>query len=258
LFKIITRFFSSDQLEYLKSLARWIRNGEQIQSRDYLWKGHKNAICYIAGKAALMLPNSQNEYQRFSKHYHISCAYRVIYNGIDPEVFLQKKPNQSRNEKLVLCVARIEGMKNQLKLIKALNNTEYTLYLIGKPAPNHLEYYETCKKIAASNIHFIGFQAQEELAKYYHEAKVHVLPSWNETCGLSSLEAAYNGCNIVITDKGDTREYYDKNAWYCDPADISSIFQAVDKAAKAPCNTTCLLEKIEKRYNWQKAALDTK
>ena len=28
---------------------------------------------------------------------------------------------------MVLCVARIEGIKNQLNLIKALNNTEYQL-----------------------------------------------------------------------------------------------------------------------------------
>jgi glycosyltransferase involved in cell wall biosynthesis len=257
LLKIIASVFSSDQLEYLKSLARWIRNGEQIQSRDYLWKGHKNAVRYVAGKASLLLPNSQNEYQRFSKHYHISSAYRIIYNGVDPEVFSQEKTGHSRNEKLVLCAARIEGKKNQLNLIKALNNTEYKLYLIGKPAPNHLEYYEACKRIAASNIHFIGFQPQETLTKYYQEAKVHVLPSWNETCGLSSLEAAYNGCNIVITDKGDTIEYYGENAWYCDPGDISSIFEAVDKAAKAPCNNTRLLQKIEELYNWEKAASDT-
>jgi glycosyltransferase involved in cell wall biosynthesis len=258
LFKVVTSVFSSDQLEYLKSIARWVRNGERTQSLEYLWKGHRNAVRNIAGKAALLLPNSQNEYQRFSKHYNISCAYRVIYNGIDPDVFSPKKPSQLRSEKLVLCVARIEGKKNQLNLIKALNNTEYKLYLIGKPAPNHLEYYEECKRIAGNNIHFIGFQPQEELTKYYQEAKVHVLPSWNETCGLSSLEAAYNGCNIVITDKGDTLEYYGEHAWYCDPANISSIFEAVDKAAKAPCNNTDLLRKIGELYNWQKAALETK
>jgi len=40
------------------------------------------------------------------------------------------------------------------------------------------------------------------------DIQVHMLPSWFETTGLSSIEAAVMHCNIVITDKGDTREYF--------------------------------------------------
>jgi len=36
----------------------------------------------------------------------------------------------------VLCIARIEGIKNQLNLIKALNDTEFNVLLIGSHAPN--------------------------------------------------------------------------------------------------------------------------
>jgi hypothetical protein len=37
----------------------------------------------------------------------------------------------------ILCVARIEGRKSQLNLVKAVRNLPYKLVLIGKPAPNH-------------------------------------------------------------------------------------------------------------------------
>ena len=91
---------------------------------------------------------------------------------------------------------------------------------------------------------------------YYKKAKVHVLPSWHETCGLSSLEAAAMGCNIVITDKGFTREYFGENAFYCNPASPESIFNAVEQAAQAGYNSV-LQQKILHHYTWQQAAAST-
>jgi len=253
----LTRFLSGDKLEYAKAIARWIKNGERIQSLEYLLCGHRFCVKKVAMKSSLLLPNSFSEYERFRKRYDIEVPFQVIYNGIDPEII--SEPGASlplRNEKLVLCVGRIEGNKNQLNLIRALNNSEYTLYIIGKPAPNHARYFEACKKEAAANIQFKGFVQPAALSDFYRQAKVHALPSWNETCGLASLEAAYHGCNIVITDKGDTAEYYGKHAWYCNPTDPASIFNAVDAAAKAPLQQD-LKQKIEQIYNWEKAATDT-
>ena len=91
---------------------------------------------------------------------------------------------------------------------------------------------------------------------YYRKAKVHVLASWHETCGLSSLEAAAMGCNIVITEKGFTREYFGDDAFYCNPAHPESIFNAVEKAAQSDCQEH-LQQKILQHYTWQKAAAST-
>ena len=85
---------------------------------------------------------------------------------------------------------------------------------------------------------------------------MHVLPSWFETTGLSSLESAASGCNIVITDKGDTAEYFGQYAYYCDPASADSILEAVTKAAAAPVNKA-LSELITSKYTWQQAARQT-
>ena len=86
-------------------------------------------------------------------------------------------------------------------------------------------------KLAAKNIHFIDHLPQEELIHYYQKAKVHVLPSWFETCGLSTLEAAAMGCNIVITNKGYASEYFNDHAFYCDPSSPASILDAIYKAS---------------------------
>ena len=187
--------------------------------------------------------------------YKIKKKYSVIPNGIDNSIFYSS-PESEKDNKLILSAARIEGRKNQLNLIRALNDTAYTLMLTGLPAPNQRKYYEECKKIASKNIIFCGRVPIETLVDYYKKAKVHVLPSWHETCGLSSLEASALGCNIVITEKGFTREYFGDDAFYCDPASPESIFNAVEKAAQSDCRKA-LQQKILQNYTWQHAAAST-
>lgn len=257
LVSLLSRHLSPDNMEYLKTIARWIKNGEKIQSNNYLLHGHRKAVQELAKNASYLLPNSENEYRRFSENYGIAAPYRVIYNGIDGDVFSAATSfYETRDPKEVICVARIEGKKNQLNLIKALNNTDFKLRLIGKPAPNHSKYFDECLRIAAPNVSFEGFVPQENLLPYYQKAKVHVLASWNETCGLSSLEAANAGCNIVITDKGDTVEYFGEDAAYCDPGNPESIYNAVVRAADAP-PPVLLQHKINTTYNWGEAAKQT-
>jgi len=176
--------------------------------------------------------------------------------GIDEQLFKPGNNNRQRQPDLVLCVARIEGIKNQLNLIKALNNTRYRLLLIGEAAPNQQRYYEECRALAASNVSFIGHLSQEELVNYYQQAKVHVLPSWYESCGLASMEAAAMGCTIVATRNGFAESYLGNDAFYCDPASWASIFTAVDAAAKTPSNTV-LRERITNDYTWKQAATRT-
>jgi glycosyltransferase involved in cell wall biosynthesis len=254
---LLSRYLTSDQIEYAKAMARWVKNGEAITSSQYFLKGHKRSIQDIARGAACLLPNSESEYKRFVSSYQVERPYKVIYYGVDPDLFPSDSMEIPKPDPLaVICASRIEGKKNILNLIKALNNTSFRLKIIGKPAPNHLKYYDECKRIAAGNVSFADFIPQVELADYYISAKVHALPSWNETCGLSSLEAAYYNCNLVITDKGDTQDYFGRDAWYCDPRDPESIYDAVAKASSAPVGNT-LKNKIAELYNWRTAAKQT-
>jgi glycosyltransferase involved in cell wall biosynthesis len=251
----LLRKFPEGCNEYLKTLARWISGTDALQSKPYLWKGQQKSIREILDKASGILPNSEKEYQKLIDLYAIEKQYAVVPNGIDPTLFHQDKTRRKDN-KLVLCAARIEGIKNQLNLIKALNNTSYTLLLLGTASPNQKKYYEQCRKTAAKNILFHEQVSQTVLTEYYNTAKVHALPSWFETCGLSSLEAAAMGCNIVITEKGYTREYFGNDGFYCDPSDPESIFNAIEEAAQAEPKKE-LQQKILNQYTWQQAAAIT-
>jgi glycosyltransferase involved in cell wall biosynthesis len=252
---MLFKFISPDKIEYIKTVARWLLKKDSLRSKSYLWRGQRRSIRFILKKTALLLPNSEAEYKKLSSSYKINRPYTIVPNGVNTEFFSSFGIIRKR-EDLIICAARIEGIKNQLNLIKALNNTAYSLLLIGEPSPNQQSYYKECKKQAASNIHFLGKLSQEELATYYQQAKVHVLPSWFETCGLSSLEAAFMGCNLVITDRGFTRDYFGNDAFYCEPGDPASIFEAIDRAAKASQNNN-LRQKIMKEFTWEIAATKT-
>jgi glycosyltransferase involved in cell wall biosynthesis len=244
-----------DSIEYLKTIARWILGRDHLSSLDYTWKGQRKSIIEILNGAAMILPNSESESRRVRQTYFDKIKYMVVPNGINPLLF-KPDPETKKDELLVLCVARIEGIKNQINLIKALNNTKYKLLIIGAHAPGQTDYYNKCRSIAADNISFAGHIPQHELVAYYQQAKVHILPSWFETTGLSSVEAAVMGCNIVITDKGDTREYFGDEAFYCDPSAPENILNAVEAAAEAPQNGR-LRNKILEQYTWKQAALQT-
>lgn len=249
-------FLSADGIEYVKTVGRWLLGRDHLASKDYLWKGHKRSVNAILKNAAMILPNSQSEYERVGRMYLRGLNRRITPNGVNPELF-KYDPSIKKDEKLVLCVARIEGLKNQINLIKALNNTDFKLLIIGASAPNQKGYYQQCKDIAADNVTFINHIPQDELVAYYQKAKVHILPSWFETTGLSSLEAALMGCNIVITNKGDACEYFGYNAFYCEPEKPESILAAIERASVSDTNQT-LREKILKKFTWHEASLRTK
>ncbi|MHA4847431.1 glycosyltransferase family 4 protein [Flavitalea antarctica] len=245
-----------DFIEYLKVIARFLLKGEKIISPEYLWMGHRGSVKYVIDKASLLLPNSHSEYNRLQQHYAISKPYVKIPNGIDPELFDLENNKIERDDVVVICVGRIEGRKNQLNVIRALNGTKFKLYIIGSPAKNQPKYFQACKEQAASNVTFIENLPQDQLVSYYKRAKVHILASWFETTGLSTLEASYLGCNVVITDKGDTTEYFENYAFYCDPSSPLSIFAAVQQAASAPFDEQ-LRQKILIEYSWSETARQT-
>lgn len=249
------KFFPAGKTEYLKTIARGLAGKDIFPGISYLRKGQQKSITAILKKCSALLTGSEEEYQLIKKKFGPVQLQKNIPLGIDP---LRFKTSETipKEEDLVICVARIEGIKNQLNLIKALNNSAYRLLLIGTAAPNQMNYYQTCKKIAAGNISFIDHLPQEELLQYYQKAKVHVLPSWYENCGLASLEAAAMQCNIVSTKNGFASAYFGKDIFYCDPSSLSSIYDAVDKAAKK-ATTSLLSEKVRSSYTWERTAAQT-
>ncbi len=208
--------------------------------------------------ATVYLPNGQGEADLLSSTYGMDLSRTVVVtNAVDerffsarPEPFIEKYGLRD----FVLCAARVEKRKNQLMLVAALRGAGIPLVIIGQPNPE--EYRELCRRYADDSVTFLDALPQEELASAYAAAKVHALPGWFETPGLSTLEAAAAGCNIVTTDRGTALEYLGDAAWYCDPRDIVSIRDSVLAAYHAP-RSGKLQGLVRERCTWERAAEST-
>jgi glycosyltransferase involved in cell wall biosynthesis len=251
----VFRITGKHHAEYLKNCYRILKRQDRLVSPSYLL-GHRRAVKKVLEGAALILPNSQSEYSRLKADFRVSNAFRVIPNGIDTQVF-GALPAVERNENQVLCVGQIYGLKNQHRLIEATRKLGVRLVIIGKPPPNHVGYYEYCKKMAHPGVTFHPFMPQQELVQYYAGSKVHALPSWFETTGLSSLEAGAMGCNLVVGTGGDTRDYFLNHASFCDAGDQSGIEQALASELQKPVSPG-FRKHILEHFTWEQAALETR
>lgn len=254
----VLRRLSPDGQEYLKALARVLRNGEPTGATDYWWRGHAASARQVISGARAVLPNSLSEQRRLEARYGVARPSYVVPNGVDAAAIAEAQSSpDARYQGAIVCAARIEGNKNQLALIRALRWLEVPLVFTGQPAPNHLSYAAHCRAEAGANVRFLGRLAEHvDVLRILAAARVHVLPSHFETCGLSSLEAAALGTRIVVGDRGDVRDYFGSAAVYCDPDDEASIRAAVLEAM-ATSAPTGFADEVLTRYTWAAAAQAT-
>jgi glycosyltransferase involved in cell wall biosynthesis len=253
---LLAKVFSQHFIEYIKTGAKYFLKGEKVSTYKYFLLGHKGSIKFLLKNASYLLPNSHSEYQRLYADFGIGVPYQVVVNAIDTNLFILDANDTQRSNTQVVCAARIEGIKNQKNLIRAVSGKSFQLKLIGRASENQQAYFNECVGEAGENIEFIPQISQSDLLNYYKKAKVHVLPSWFETTGLASLEAAAMGCNIVISDKGDVREYFGDLAYYCNPDKPETIALAIENALKDDVRNG-LREKVINDYTWEKAAEQT-
>lgn len=214
-------------------------------------RGHFEGSALAFELADLLLPNSRGEADRLREELSLTVPMHVVPNGVDAELFVPPKEGTERSG--VVCVARLEPHKNQLALIKELSGTGIKLTLVGDEHPHHRAYAARCRAAADHNVMFLPAMPQDELVSVYQQAAVHVLPSWFETTGLASLEAAATGCAVVTTSRGYAAEYFGNLAVYCDPQRRRSIGVAVsDALSREP--PPALRRHVASLYTWDHTA----
>jgi glycosyltransferase involved in cell wall biosynthesis len=204
--------------------------------------------------ADLLLPNSVSEAAAIRDALHIDRPWHVVPNAADATVFAP--PRRDAPRRGVVMVGRLEPHKNQLGLIRALRGSGVPLTIVGNPHPDHPAYADACYRAADAAVTFESGREQSALPALYQAAVVHALPSWWETTGLVSLEAALSGCQIVTTSRGFAFDYFEDLAHYCDPQRPASIAVAVARALDAE-PSPMLRERVATKFSWVRAAEET-
>jgi glycosyltransferase involved in cell wall biosynthesis len=176
--------------------------------------------------------------------------YVVAPLGVDDDAFAAER-SESRSG--VLCVGRIEPLKNQAGLLFALRDVDVQVTLLGQTYD--AEYLALCRRWATPRTRFVERISREELLALHGRTAVHVLPSWGDLPGFVSLDAAAAGARVVAGTRGSEREYLGPDVAYVDPLDPGGIRDAVLRALERPARDRG--DALERRLGartWQRHA----
>jgi len=260
--RFVWRRLNQEAREKLKTALRVFFDPRQLKTAyQQLLIGFRRQQKEVLEGTTMILPNSTLENEAIRKDFGINFDYEIIPNAVDSSFIRQENTFDEKMVKreYVLCVGNYIERKNQLALLKALEKEDIPLVFIGGVTNSHRHYYRKICRLAAqrkANTKVLQKVKQDELIPLYLGAKVIALPSWIETTGLSCLEGALTGSNVVVTDLGYAKEYFGKMACYCNPNDIGSIRKAVLKAYELPTNPN-LRAHILENYTWDKTAMAT-
>lgn len=230
------------------------------------------AVRRVLTTAALVAPNSHAEVAALRHHYRLGRdrgpdRWAVVPNGIHLERWRYgRAPADDRAQRLtalgldpaaapvVACVARVEPVKNQLAIVRALDALPgAALVLVGPDgdAAYADEVRATAAARAPGRVALPGRMEAGELAALLGAVDVHVLASYRETPGLATLEAAATGCAVVVTADGSATEYLGDAAYVADPTDPASIAAQIAAAAADPRQPAA--RAAVERYDWSVA-----
>lgn len=157
----------------------------------YLRKWDRRA----AGRPDFIVANSQNISQRIKKYFGRE-ADKVIF----PPVDLMSGKKDIEKEEYYLIISRLESHKKTDLAIRAFNQNEKNLKIIGSGQESR-----RLKKLARKNIDFLGGISDNEKVGYLRKAKALIFPQ-EEDFGIVACEAQMFGTPVIAYGKGGALE----------------------------------------------------
>jgi glycosyltransferase involved in cell wall biosynthesis len=141
--------------------------------------------------------------------------------------------------------------KKTPRLVEAAKKYGFNLKLAGHLMGESERLWLNNLIDGAKNIEYVGEVSENALIDLYRRAKVFALPSLQEGVGMVALEAAAYGCEIVLTNFGAPKEYYDSKAILVNPKSVDEIGKAIMKAMNQSFAQPSLKKYIEDNYSEQ-------
>lgn len=138
--------------------------------------------------------------------------------------------------------------KNVPRLIEAAKKFGFELKLAGSLHGKSDEEWLYNLIGDADNIEYVGMVSDEILIDYYKRCKVFALPSLLEGVGMVALEAAAYGAEIVLTNIGAPKEYWQGHAELVNPYSVDEIGTGVLKCMKKDFSKSGMLDFIRENY----------
>ncbi|MBT4849823.1 glycosyltransferase [Candidatus Parcubacteria bacterium] len=202
-----TRYLWDDQEEYIGNLpeGKFLKTFlprllDRLQQWDY--DKAQNVDHFIA--------NSNFIAKKIAKHYKKDA--QVIYPPVNVDDF----HISNEIEDYYLLVSRLRPYKKVDMAIHAFNNLKLPLKIIGSGSE-----MSRLKKLAHSNIEFLGEISDEERNRYLARCKAFIYPQI-EDFGITAIEAMASGRPVIALKKGGALEtvveglsgtFFDEQTW---------------------------------------------
>ncbi|MFA6974173.1 MAG: glycosyltransferase [Parcubacteria group bacterium] len=204
-------------ISYIHSPMRfvWDANGEYLQQQEKGWGMNflaRSILNYIriwdksaADRPDFLIANSQYTQARIKKYYGRESA--VIYPPVDVDRGshnVDRAENDTRyairDTRPFLIVSRLSPYKKVDVVVEAFNKLGLPLIVIGEGS--HEKYL---RSIAGENIQFLGWQSDEQVQKYYQNARAFIFAGVDDF-GIAPVEAMSFGTPVLAIRKGGVKE----------------------------------------------------
>lgn len=221
------QYLSIGKNEYSSFLNRFlIRMIHSITALNYTFADQVSPVC---------------EYNtRWEKHFDVETSrIKVIYNGVDSNVFTEAKP-RSDGRPTVVTVARIDPLKDIMTLIQSavmvkakIPDVKFIIY--GSVSVKG--YYEECLSLRQEleledTVEFAGHTTN--MAAAYASGDIVALTSISEAFPYSVVEAMMCGRTVVSTDVGGIREALGDTGIMVAPRDDMALADGLIKLLENP------------------------
>lgn len=180
-----------------------------------------------------IIANSNFVSRRINKYYRRNSD--VIHPPTDVSKFFVSE----KQEEFFLMVGRLITYKRFDIAIEAFNKLGLPLKIIGRgPELNRL------KKMAGSNVEFLGRVPDEKLAEYYSKCQAFIFPQ-EEDFGIVAVEAMASGRPVIAYRGGDIPEHLEegKTGIFFDNQTSDNIVEAVGKFKSSDFDSNYIREK---------------
>jgi len=203
-------YFSSDKLSFFSKLFI-----PPIIHTLRLWDESSSS------RVDYFIANSKNIARRIEKYYRRKAE--VIPPPVDTNFF--KPPEKEPEKNYYLIVSALVPYKMINLTIAAFNRSGKCLKIVGQ-GPD----YRKLRKIARSNIEFLGSVQSLDLLLLYQGARALVMPG-EEDFGITALEAQACGTPVVAFGRGGACETVigQKTGLFFSELKVSSLLDVLDK-----------------------------
>lgn len=188
-------------------------------------------LCKVARR---ILTVSKFSLKEISQKYNVpEEKFTIVYNAVD-EKFHPVVDHSLSKEDYFISVSSIKENKNFQTVLSSFEKLQsivkgVKLYIVGDLVDKNFKTIDLKRYKNNSNILFLGRVSDEELIKYYSNAKAFIFPSLYEGFGIPVLEAQACGCPVISSNTSSLPEVLEDSALFCDPMDFCSFADNMHK-----------------------------